>query len=45
MHPIQLLTNNGWEVVDREEILEKDSAPHYVYFLEKDEQEIKVVVY
>jgi hypothetical protein len=45
MHPIQLLVNDGWEVIGSEEILEKDSAPHYVYFLEKDEQEIKVVVY
>jgi hypothetical protein len=41
MSAIQILTNNGWEVIDREE---SDVYGYYVYYLEREGQQIEVVV-
>jgi hypothetical protein len=41
MSAIQILTNNGWEVIDRQDV---DEEGYYIYYLEKEGQMIEVVV-
>jgi hypothetical protein len=41
MSPIQILTNDGWEVIDREDI---DKEGYYTHYLEKEGQLIEVVI-
>jgi hypothetical protein len=41
MSLIQTLTNDGWEVIDRRDV---DEEGYYIYFLEKEGQQIEVVV-
>jgi hypothetical protein len=41
MSPIQILTNDGWEVIDRQDI---DEEGYYIYYLEREGQLIEVVV-
>jgi hypothetical protein len=41
MSAIQILTNDGWEVIDRQDI---DEEGCYIYYLEREGQQIEVVI-
>jgi hypothetical protein len=46
MNPIDLLMQDGWEIIGNEYITkDSDSASYDVYFLEREGVEIKVTVY
>ena len=41
MSAIQILTDDGWEVIDRQDI---DEEGCYIYYLEREGQQIEVVI-